>query len=214
MASSPSSFKTPISFLHIFSIKTTSSSSSLSSTKLKTLFRSFVSSHMYPVYRAFDKAKSFLLKLAKDIHYPHFVELLPLLRKRNKNRNQTKLFFGSFRLHYNWCSSSHVMPLGQGTYNSSPQVYYDSCWNSVVPTGLDNYYHHHHHEQIQECDEEELSRYLQWLEEKGNSYQEYSGSCNEIDKLAELFIANCHEKFRLEKQESYRRFQEMLARSV
>ncbi|KAG6493583.1 hypothetical protein ZIOFF_048575 [Zingiber officinale] len=28
---------------------------------------------------------------------------------------------------------------------------------------------------------------------------------NEIDRLAEKFIASCHEKFRLEKQESYRR---------
>jgi hypothetical protein len=29
-----------------------------------------------------------------------------------------------------------------------------------------------------------------------------------------LFIASCHEKFILEKQESYRRFQEMMARSM
>jgi hypothetical protein len=29
-----------------------------------------------------------------------------------------------------------------------------------------------------------------------------------------LFIANCHEKFILEKQESYRRFQAMMARSM
>lgn len=61
-------------------------------------------------------------------------------------------------------------------------------------------------------DDDELSRYLKWLEEKGNREQE--SSCNEIDKLADMFIANCHEKFRLEKQESYRRFQEMMARSV
>ncbi|GFP79812.1 hypothetical protein PHJA_000124600 [Phtheirospermum japonicum] len=70
---------------------------------------------------------------------------------------------------------------------------------------------------MQEWDHgDELSRYLQWLEEeKGNTNnKEYYSSCNEIDKLADMFIANCHEKFRLEKQESYRRFQEMLARSA
>ena len=31
---------------------------------------------------------------------------------------------------------------------------------------------------------------------------------NEIDRLVEMFIANCHEKFRLEKQESYKGFWE------
>ena len=37
---------------------------------------------------------------------------------------------------------------------------------------------------------------------------------NEIDKLAELFIADCHEKFKLEKQDSDRRFHEMMARGM
>lgn len=63
--------------------------------------------------------------------------------------------------------------------------------------------------------ERQLSGYLHWLEEKkvhDNSTVE--PDMNEIDKLADKFIANCHEKFRLEKQESYRRFQEMLARSM
>jgi hypothetical protein len=37
---------------------------------------------------------------------------------------------------------------------------------------------------------------------------------NEIDRLAEKFIGRCHAKFLLEKQESYRRYQEMVAGSV
>ena len=41
-----------------------------------------------------------------------------------------------------------------------------------------------------------------------------SGDGNEIDNLAKRFIARCHERFMLEKQESYRRYQEMLARSL
>ncbi|VFQ73950.1 unnamed protein product [Cuscuta campestris] len=53
----------------------------------------------------------------------------------------------------------------------------------------------------------ELTGYLRWLEEKG-------GSNNDIDRLADMFIADSHERFRLEKVESYRRFQEMLARST
>jgi hypothetical protein len=43
--------------------------------------------------------------------------------------------------------------------------------------------------------------------------QEEVACCNDIDRLAERFIARCHERFMLEKQASFRRFQEMLARS-
>lgn len=53
-----------------------------------------------------------------------------------------------------------------------------------------------------------LSGYLEWLEEKdrGHNNGEYEEECvNEIDKLADKFIAKCHEKFMLEKEESYRR---------
>lgn len=158
---------------------------------------------MYRIARAFAKAKSLLLELLEEVHFIHLVEF-PILKKNKDSKKQKKLFFGSFRLHYNWCAS-HVMPLAQETYSNS-HFYYDPSWNSVIPTtttSLD-----YHDDQMQESDE--LSRYLEWLEEKDNP----ESSCNEIDKLADLFIANSHEKFRLEKQESYRRFQEMMARSV
>lgn len=78
-------------------------------------------------------------------------------------------------------------------------LYYDSTWNSTIST-----------EPNEEASESQLSGYLQWLEEKPSEETEV----NEIDKLADMFIASCHEKFLLEKVESYRRFQEMLARSV
>ncbi|KAL1533984.1 hypothetical protein AAHA92_15737 [Salvia divinorum] len=151
------------------SLKTLSHSSSppsLSSTKLKTLLQAFFFSH---IYRALSKAKSLLLQIFRSADFP-------LVRKTK----QKKLYFGSFRLHYNWCSSSRTV-----CYPTS--LRYD--------VGVD-------------CSGE-LSKYLQWLEERGDEE-----SCNEIDRLADLFIADCHEKFRLEKQESYRRFQEMMARSV
>ncbi|KAK4432166.1 hypothetical protein Salat_0978700 [Sesamum alatum] len=173
--------------------------------KLKTLLQTFIFSHIYPIARAVAKANSLLLKLIRQIHFKHFVQF-PL--KKNKNKSKKMIVFGSFRLHYNWCSS-HVMPLGPAETSCSQyshHVYYDSSWNTVInPTTS--------------CDSErmadqgdhdhELSRYLEWLEEEKEGW-----SCNEIDKLADMFIANCHEKFRLEKQESYRRFQEMMARSV
>ncbi|XP_047944320.1 uncharacterized protein LOC125190938 [Salvia hispanica] len=153
---SPPSLKI-LNSINLFSIKPPSPS--LSSMKLKTLLQTFFFSH---IYRALSKAKSLLLQIFK------------LMRKSK----QKKLYFASFRLHYNWCSSSRSL-----------------CYPAYDVVGVD-------------CPGE-LSKYLQWLEERGDEE-----SCNEIDRLADLFIADCHEKFRLEKQESYRRFQEMMARSV
>ncbi|KAL1550012.1 hypothetical protein AAHA92_18027 [Salvia divinorum] len=184
---SPSSLKTLNSINLFFPIKppslchsSPSSTPSLSSMKLKTLLQTFFFSHLY---RALSKARSLLLQIFKNLHLNHLVEF-PLMRK-NK---QKKIYFGSFRLHYNWCSSSRTVP--QVCFND----YHKSLRYDVGAAG--------------EC-AGELSKYLQWLDERGD--QEWS---NEIDRLADLFIADCHEKFRLEKQESYRLFQEMMARSV
>ncbi|KAH0457503.1 hypothetical protein IEQ34_012818 [Dendrobium chrysotoxum] len=108
-----------------------------------------------------------------------------------------------------WCNwpSSHIIPMSELAasfrgLNAISQTYYDSTWNSIVVVD-DN----------DDGLERQLSGYLQWLEENelgGNRGDDTS----EIDRLAEKFIASCHEKFRLEKQESYRRYQEMLARSM
>lgn len=197
----PSSLKT-LNPIHLFSIKppsppsaspSPSPSSSLSSMKLKTLLQTFIFSHMYRIARAVSKAKSVLIQLLKNVHFVHLVEF-PL--RKNSKKQQKNIFFGSFRLHYNWCSSSRTVPVVlQSCSNISPLD-----WSSVVSSSL-------RYDGMQ--DSGELSKYLQWLEEKGDQ-----DSCNEIDRLADLFIADCHEKFRLEKQESYRRFQEMMARSV
>lgn len=99
-----------------------------------------------------------------------------------------KIILGSFRLHYNWCSSksSHVLPVPEPVYENP---------------------------------DANLAGYLEWLEEKKveEGAKEKENIVNEkenIDMLAEMFIANCHEKFKLEKQESDRRYQEMLARSM
>lgn len=95
-------------------------------------------------------------------------------------------------------------------------LYYDTAWNSIISTK--------DFDINDGSSESQLSGYLRWLEEKkvnnNSNSNGNNGSCmaadnaNEIDRLAEMFIASCHEKFRLEKQESYRRFQEMLPRSM
>ncbi|CAH1435192.1 unnamed protein product [Lactuca virosa] len=206
----PSQLKTlpPYSSPHPFAIRApspspSSSSSLATSMKFKTLIHNFIFSHIFRLARALTKAKTIIIELLKQIHLNNVNFLEPLILKKNKNKN--KLYFGSFRLHYNWCSS-HVVPMtSPNPFNG--QVYYDSTWGSFADEMAPH--------------ESQLSGYLQWLEEKNKSDDHGNkGSgitvdeMNEIDRLADKFIANCHEKFRLEKQESYRRFQEMMARSV
>ncbi|XP_059669842.1 uncharacterized protein LOC132315101 [Cornus florida] len=198
MAGPPSHPKT-LDYLHDFSRK--SSSSTLSSQKLKTLVHTLIFSQVCRVARALSKAKSILIELLREIQFIHFIDYV--LKKNSKDKNKKRLF-GSFRLHYNWCSSSHVMPVPSPVLDGFPKnhAYYDSTWNSVIST------------ECEDIAESQLSGYLNWLEEKVHENCKTEEDKNEIDKLADMFIANCHEKFRLEKQESYRMFQEMMARSV
>lgn len=187
--------------LQVFSMKL-SPSSTISFRKIKTLIHTLIFSHVRRIARALSKAKTILIEVVKEIQPVHF-----MYSSQNKNKNKNKkLFFGSFRLHYNWCSS-HVVPVPAPILG---ETYYDSTWNSVLST-----------EQTGEAtaaaaasagDSSQLSGYLQWLEEKVHDNSDKD--INDIDKLAEMFIASSHEKFQLEKQESARRFQEMMARSM
>jgi hypothetical protein len=88
-------------------------------------------------------------------------------------------------------------PTESGGGEGSVAYYYDSSWNAVIPA-----------EQLPPMI---AGQYLEWPGEDG--VQEEVACCNDIDRLAERFIARCHERFMLEKQASFRRFQEMLARS-
>ncbi|KAK7396291.1 hypothetical protein VNO78_17193 [Psophocarpus tetragonolobus] len=177
----------------VFSVKP---SSSLSSMKLKRIVHTVIVSHLCRIIRALSKVKAVVVEILKDnssIHFPH---------KKHFSNRRKKIILGSFRLHYNWCSSksSHVLPVPEPVYEGLSATCRDSG--------------------------DEDCPYLRWLEEKkvqgegdNNNNNNNKGAndeheMNEIDVLAEMFIANCHEKFRLEKQESDRRFQEMLARSM
>ncbi|KAF2289465.1 hypothetical protein GH714_036387 [Hevea brasiliensis] len=88
-------------------------------------------------------------------------------------------------------------PVVPEEFSSASHLYYDSTWNSLITTSN------------QENPESQLSRYLHWLEDlkvqDKSSNGDPEGDVNEIDRLADMFIASCHEKFMLEKQESYRR---------
>ncbi|CAI0402859.1 unnamed protein product [Linum tenue] len=154
---------------------------------IKALIHSLIVAHICRAFRALRRVKSILLQALKNHH--HF----PYLIAGHNSKQRKKVFFGSFRLHYNWgsTSSSRVLPV--------PESVLRGCSSDSYST---------------------LAGYLLWLEEKDNKCGGGGGGgneeedVNEIDRLAEMFIAECHEKFQLEKQESLRRFHDMMARSM
>ncbi|CAA7407990.1 unnamed protein product [Spirodela intermedia] len=167
--------------------------------------KSILEEHLFPgviqVAGAFSKLRSAVAGLfgrRKD-------DRCDLKMRRRKRRK----YFSTIQIGYG-CSSSPVLPMAghPSAIGVDPShLYYDSTWNSVITTTCE--------EEVEYSVEPHLSGYLQWLEESQpeNPAGEHDDP-GEIDRLAERFIASCHEKFRLEKQESYRRYQEMLARSV
>lgn len=132
-----------------------------------------------------------------------------LKTSRRRKKQQQQQLFPAMQMHYSW-PSSHVLPvpdLPSSEGIDPAHLYYDSTWNSVINASEDGDYG---------VEPQQLSGYLHWLEEKQTegSVVGLQDEADEINRLAEKFIASCHEKFRLEKQESYRRYQEMLARSI
>lgn len=190
----PSHLK-PLHSIYVFSFKFPSSASSssigLRSLKIRTRVNSFISTHSCRITRALTKAKSILTDLIKELQLTHFRE--PSKRQNNNN----KLSYGSFRRNNSWCTSSHVLPVP----SPASQLYTDATWNSIISP------------ESKDIEGSQLCGYLHWLEQKIQEDSE-AEDMNEIDKLADMYIANCHEKFLLEKQESLRMFQEMMARSL
>ncbi|XP_024973933.1 uncharacterized protein LOC112512287 [Cynara cardunculus var. scolymus] len=160
------------------------------SKKLKTLIRNFIVSQLSCIDVVLAKAKLVCTEFVEETNLKNVHMLLSLMFKKNKNKNRFNL--SSFRFYYNW-SSSHVVPKSS-IYDG--YVSYDPTWDSFEEEATSELH--------------DLSRYLHWLEEKNNRAYDI----NDIDSLADKYIANCHQKFILEKQESDRRFQEMMMRSV
>ncbi|KAF5195568.1 cotton fiber protein [Thalictrum thalictroides] len=161
---------------------------------------------MWQVLRALTKMKSMVMQLLNKDKESSNTSYLDTIKKM-KTRKKKKKFFSTITMHYNWCSNNSVIPMPQPEVvvdeGHSIHDYYDSTWNATLVEGEDY---------GQDGLGPQLSGYLQWLEEKVP--ENCTEDVDEIDKLADKFIASCHEKFRLEKQESYRRYQEMLARSM
>ncbi|XP_010517730.1 PREDICTED: uncharacterized protein LOC104793137 [Camelina sativa] len=160
------------------------SSSSSPSMKLKTLFLNLITHSLYRLLRYLSRAKSILIEISKHNKKRLF---MMMFYSTKSSINQHNIFFGS----------SNIVP--------DPEPF---------PLSL------HGHEDEEDNHE---SQYLEWLEERvdgniningGHSNEEGDVGDDDIDHLADMFIARCHEKFLLEKVESYRRFQEMLARSL
>ncbi|XP_042514079.1 uncharacterized protein LOC122088817 [Macadamia integrifolia] len=177
------------------------------SMKIKTLVHTHILRHFCRLIYALTKAKSKLIELLKQNSHDYYIESI---NKSIKNKKMRKKLFGSIGARYCWCSS-HVRPMPMPIPMPEPSMdglsnshaYYDSTWNSVFPA-----------DDCEEGMESQLSGYLHWLEEKVPESSAVDVEVDEIDRLAAKFIATCHEKFRLEKQESYRRYQEMMARSI
>ncbi|KAL1196893.1 hypothetical protein V5N11_024698 [Cardamine amara subsp. amara] len=197
-----------------------SSSPSSSSMKLKALIQTLIISQVCRLIREISRASSILVRVLRKKQYNLMSVSSLLYPKRASKKNKNNILFGSFRLHYNFCSS-HVVPvsapvrLPEELYLAHLQ--YDSPWDSMHSTeSMDGRDDDGDEDEFQEPSQ--LSNYLRQLEDKvKDGEEEEEGKekmmMNEIDKLADKFIANCHEKFMLEKVDSYRRFQERLNRS-
>ncbi|KAI4371970.1 hypothetical protein MLD38_010258 [Melastoma candidum] len=128
-----------------------------------------------------------------------------------------------FRFHYNWSSRSYILPV-PSTIQAGLRHNSDRCVN-VSPKIYSDRYSIQSSDHVEEGNEEfhnsQLDGYLKWLEERHGQVQDSqwrndSSTCSRshIDMLAEKFIEERYGMFILEKQESERRFQEMMARSL
>ncbi|XP_010423298.1 PREDICTED: uncharacterized protein LOC104708425 [Camelina sativa] len=194
-----------------------SSSPNSTSMKLKSLIQTLIFSHVCRLIREISRASSILVRVLKKKQYNLLSVSSLRYPKRASKKQKSNILFGSFRLHYNFCSS-HVVPvsalrrLPQELYLAHLQ--YDSTWESMYSTESMDFPDDFDDDDIQEPSQ--LTSYLRQLEDKVKDDKEEGKEMmmmNEIDKLADMFIANCHEKFMLEKVDSYRRSHEMLNRS-
>ncbi|CAL9229437.1 unnamed protein product [Arabidopsis halleri] len=193
-----------------------SSSATSSSMKLKSLIQTLIISQVCRLIREISRVSSILVRVLRKKQY-NFLSVSSLLYpKRVSKKQKNNILFGSFRLHYNFCSS-HVVPVS-APVRLPEELYlahlgYDSTWESMYSTESMDNRDDDDDGDIQEPSQ--LSSYLRQLEDKVKDGQKEDKEMmmNEIDKLADMFIANCHEKFMLEKVDSYRRSQQTLNRS-
>ena len=182
---------------------------------------SILHSHIYPqvghVFRAVAKFKALLVDviLSKKKRSGDGYGYYGRSTKRSGGKKRTSKIVGFVKMQFT-ASASPARARHQLDYATSRSSYceYSAAWNSVVPAAPAA---GEEEEVVGVCEETAECGYLCWLEEEerpGGEEGDGDMAVNEIDRLAEKFIARFHAKFLLEKQESYRRHQEMIARSI
>ena len=179
--------------------------------RIRRLVRAFVSKHVVGrVATALGGARAVLLDLlSKKAGAVELTRKIVKRKRRGRDKDPPCICGVCVEMHLDllppssssWPERTAVQEPHEAVLHYS---YYDPTWNMVIPAEL----------QLQP-----IARYLEWHDEErqiedDDDEEEDADSWNEIDNLAERFIARCHERFMLEKQESYRRYQEMLARSL
>ena len=205
------------------------------SPKISTILQS----HVYPrfgrVLRALARVKSALLDALGRTKWgarrrrrkQHTAIGCGRSKTKRTSRQQAATTSGGFAKrppHLTWSGGlSPARTAAEATLDVNYHVYpcYDSAWSAVVvlaaaPGGIEG----------GTATAGKYCGYLRWLEEEmpdevvvvEEDDEGEEGACagggNEIDRLAEQFIARCRANFLLEKQESYDRCQEMIARSL
>ena len=186
---------------------------------------SILQSHVYPrvgrVLRALARFKSLLLDALGETKRGARAKKRRAIRCRSRKRSKQVASVFT-KPHLAWPGGLSSSPArGAAALDASYHVYpsLESAWNAVVvpagPAGDGT------------AAAAEYCGYLRWLEEEmppddvmaveeeDDEEEDVDGGGNEIDILAEKFIARCRANFLLEKQESYdRRCQEIIARSI
>ena len=197
------------------------------SPKISTILQSHVYPRVGRVLRALARFKSLLLDALGETKRGARAKKRRAIRCRSRSsssrKRRSKQVASAFmKPHLAW--SGGLSPArGAAALDASYHVYpcLESAWNAVVPVPAGTAGGGEDGAAAEYCG------YLRWLEEEmpdevlvveeeeEDGDGDGDGDGNEIDMLAEKFIARCRANFLLEKQESYdRRCQEIIARSI
>ncbi|TKW24088.1 hypothetical protein SEVIR_3G029900v4 [Setaria viridis] len=196
------------------------------SPKISTILQSHVYPRVGRVLRALARFKSLVLdavgKTKRDARRKQQQHAIGCRSRSSSRKGSKQLVTSGFIMKPPLAWSGRLSPARAEALDSNYHVYpsLESAWNAAVPVpapaGEDD-----------GMAAAEYCGYLRWLEEEMPDVEVLvveeeeeedvvgAGGGNEIDRLAEKFIARCRARFLLEKQESYdRRCQEMIARSM
>ncbi|KAJ3693168.1 hypothetical protein LUZ60_008648 [Juncus effusus] len=197
-----------------------------------------LNAYIFPYTNRAIRAVKNLNSIAKELFYNNLTLITKyFIKLRGEIKERKKIIINSITMHINYSSSLHIVPI------NSEQVYYESSWNNpIIPieepplAGYLQWFDKSSNKMTddqRDCDNEKSSDEMTYyqsdydgdksFDEMIDDQRDYDSdnrgdSCGDnsidIDRLAESFISSSYEKFMIEKQESFRRFQEMMARSL